>query len=134
MTGTQFLDWESWADMVVAALDGLADTRRQQMAWTSSGRIFHADPSELCCQLLDDALFEDFIERYEADLGPDFTRQAREVLRAAETFADARLASAAAVLTNADWKLLCSRAALLMAELDMLLQHEDNGTAASGGS
>lgn len=125
MTGTSHIDWITWAAQVQAALAGLGDLKRQRMAWTSSGRIFYPDPTELCRQLADDALFEDFLEQHADELGREFVREGRELARAVERYPDDRVVHAADVLRDRAWTGLVARAAALAVELDALLDDDE---------
>lgn len=125
MTGTHHLDWITWAAQVQAALEGLGDVKRQRAAWTSSGRIFFPDPTALCGELVDDAQFEEFLEEFADELGGEFRRAGREVVRAAERFSADRVVNAADVLRDRTWLALARQANELAAELDALIDDDD---------
>jgi hypothetical protein len=125
VTGTFHDDWITWAAQVQAALAGLGDVRRQRAAWTSSGRIFFPDPTALCGELLDDAQFEEFLEQFADDLGAEFIREGRTLLRAVERFPHDRVVKAADVLRDRTWLALATQASALSGELDALLDDDD---------
>jgi len=125
VTGTLHHDWITWAPQVQAALAGLGDLKRQRAAWASSGRIFFPDPTALCGELLDEAQFEEFLEQFTDQLGGEFVREGRELLRAVERFPHDRVVKAADVLRDRAWLALAAQATGLAGELDALLDEDD---------
>ena len=125
MTGTHHLDWITWAAQVQSALEGLADVKRQRAAWMSSGRIFFPDPTALCGELRDDAQFEEFLEEFSDELGGEFCRAGRELVRATERFSADRVVKAADVLRDRAWLGLARQASELAAELDTRIDDDD---------
>jgi hypothetical protein len=124
--GTHHLDWITWAAQVQAALEGLGDVKRQRAAWTSSGRIFFPDPTALADELVDDAQFEEFLQKYADELGGEFCRAGRELMRATKRFSADRVVNAADVLRDRAWLALARHANELAAELDQLIDDDDD--------
>ena len=125
MAGTFHHDWITWAEQVQAALAGLGDLKRQRTAWSSSGRIFFPDPTALCGELLDDAQFEEFLDQFADELGGEFVRAGRELVRAVERFPHDRVVKAADVLRDRAWLALAAQATTLAGEVDALLDEDD---------
>ena len=125
MAGTFHHDWITWAEQVQAALAGLGDLKRQRTAWSSSGRIFFPDPTALCGELLDDAQFEEFLDQFADELGGEFVRAGRELVRAVERFPHDRVVKAADVLRDRAWLALAAQATALAGEIDALLDEDD---------
>jgi len=125
VAGTFHHDWITWAEQVQAALAGLGDLKRQRTAWSSSGRIFFPDPTALCGELLDDAQFEEFLDQFADELGGEFVRAGRELVRAVERFPHDRVVKAADVLRDRAWLALAAQATTLAGEVDALLDEDD---------
>jgi hypothetical protein len=124
-TDSDNLDWITWAAQVETALANLGDVRQQRLAWGSHGRIFFPDPTGLCSELLDEALFDEFLETFADELGREFCREGQELISAIARYPDSRVVNAAQVLRDREWTALCVRAATLAAELGMLLEVDE---------